>query len=63
MATYSFTLTLEDSEIIALESLLKYVIGAYGDTESNKSKLNLLISQKACEDILLKVKMSWGKAM
>jgi hypothetical protein len=36
------------------------VIGAYGDTESNKSKLNLLISQKACEDILLKVKMSWG---
>jgi len=60
MTTYDFNLTLDDREIIALENLLKYVLETYSDNDAVRSKATLLVSQSACEDMLVKVKNSWG---
>jgi hypothetical protein len=60
MTTCDYTLNLDDSEIIALENLLKYVLDSYSDDEQiRKNAVMARVNQEPCENILRKIKDSW----
>lgn len=63
MTTYDFTIRLNDSEIIALENLLKYVMDSRSeDEEVRKNAVMAGVGQLPCENILKKIKESWKSA-
>jgi len=63
MTTYDYTLRLNDSEIIALENLLKYILETYSDDEDIRKKAVMGGVNKApCETMLGKIKDSWKTA-
>jgi hypothetical protein len=63
MTTYDFTIRLNDSEIIALENLLKYVLDVYSDDEEVKRNAVMGgVGKMACQTTLAKIKDSWKTA-
>lgn len=63
MTTYDFTIRLNDSEIIALENLLKYVIDSRSEDEAVRNSAVMAgVGKLPVENILAKIKDSWKTA-
>jgi hypothetical protein len=63
MTTYDFTLRLNDSEIIALENLLKYILDSFSEDENTRNNAVMSgVNQLPCKNILRKIEDSYKTA-